>query len=316
MRWTHHKFLPGLFAAALTSLVLACSQAPSEEPSKEPAEDVASLQEQNETYREDTGTPKMEIELPQEDPLAAREAEMADRERELAQREAEMARQERQVARQPAPAPAPVTPRYEPEPAPQPEPAPVEGATEPSYEAAPAPQPAPTPVTVATGTSFSARLATDLSSETSQVGDRFTARLTSPLTGEGREAVPAGSIVEGRVVEAVATKKIGGQARLGLVFDSVVLPDGSRVPLSASLTEVGKSQTKEDAAKIGGGALAGAILGRIIGGGSKAKRGAVGAVVGGAIGTVLAAKDEGDPIELPAGTVLTLSLEAPLTAMR
>lgn len=303
MRTKMEKLTLGFLAAALASLSLACSETP-----REKSDDEAALYEQDldataesGTFREDTGEPSIAIELPEEDPTAEREAALVAREREVAQREAELAWRARQAAQQPAPQPAPEQLRYEPEPAREPE---------------PEPQPEPTPVTVAAGTSFSTELTTNLSSETSQVGDRFTALLASPLSGGGREAVPAGAVVEGRVVEVEATKKIGGRARLGLVFDTVVLPDGAQAPLSATLSEVGESQTKKDAIKIGAGTAAGALLGRVIGGGSKTKRSALGAIIGGAVGTVLAARDEGEPIELPAGTVLTLSLEAPLTVMR
>lgn len=304
MRKKIEKITLGLLVVPLAFVPLACGKTPAEE-----SDEVAALYEretdsaaEGETFTDRAGEQPMEIEVSEED-LAAddREAELTARERELAQREAEVAHRERhaaqEVAQQPAPQPAPEQPRYEP--APEPE-----------------PQPAPTPVTVAAGTSFDAELATSLSSETSQVGDRFTATLTSPLSGGGREAVPAGATIEGRVVEVQATRKIGGRARLGLAFDTVVLADGTQEPLSASISEVGESQAKEDAKKIGIGAVAGAILGRIIGGGSKTKRGTIGAIVGGAVGTVLAARDEGDPVELPAGTILMLDLEAPLTVMR
>lgn len=306
MRDTRAKLFLGLLIAALAVGSFACNRGPEDAPAAEdrtareegtgaPGEEVPGEETtDDEYYTEDTGASAVDIEDPAGDTLADREAELAARERELARREADLAQ------RDAAPAPAPSAPA-----------APSEQEWR---EREPAP--APTPVTVPAGTSFSVELASTLSSETSQVGDRFSARLASPLSVGGQEAAPAGSTVEGRVTEAKALKKIGGRARLALAFDRVVLPDGTSAPLAASLTQVGKSETKKDAATIGGSAAAGAILGRVIGGGSKSRRSAIGAAAGAAIGTAVAAKTEGETVQLPAGTVLTLALEAPLTVTR
>jgi hypothetical protein len=64
---------------------------------------------------------------------------------------------------------------------------------------------------------------------------------------------------------------------------------------------------KQDAGKIGIGAAVGAIIGGIIGGGQGAL---TGILIGG--GGVVAAT-EGKDVELPAGTVLRVRLDAPLT---
>lgn len=305
MRWTRAKFFLGLLIAALAVGSFACNRAPEGAPAEEdrtaredadraPGEEPADEATDDEYYTEDTGAPAVDIGEPDDDTLADREAEVAARERELARREAELAQ------RDSTPAPAPSEPA-----------APSEQEWRERE-----PEPAPTPVTVPAGTGFSVELASSLSSETSQVGDRFSASLSAPLSVGGEEAVPAGSTVEGRVTDAQALRKIGGKARLGLSFDRVVLPDGTSAPLAASLSQVGKSETKKDAATIGGSAAAGAILGRVIGGGSKSRRSAIGAAAGAAIGTAIAAKTEGEAIELSAGTVLTLALEAPLTVTR
>lgn len=298
MRYTRAKLFLGLLIAALAVGSFACNRGSQDAPS---AEDQTAREDttgatgeetaDEEFFTEDTGASAADIEDPAGDTMAGREAELAARERELARREADLAQ------RDAAPAPAPAAP-----------------AEQEWREREP--EPAPTPITVPAGTSFSAELTSSLSSETSQVGEPFSARLSSPLSVGGQVAVPAGSTVSGRVTEAKGLKKIGGRARLSLAFESVTLPDGSSSPLAASLTQVGKSETKKDAATIGGSTAAGAILGRVIGGGDKDERTAIGAVVGGAVGTAVAAKTKGETIELPAGTVLTLALDAPLTVTR
>ena len=78
--------------------------------------------------------------------------------------------------------------------------------------------------------------------------------VTRDVVQDGLVAIPAGSEVRGTVVDVVAAKKIGGQARLALDFDTLRLPAGEEVPLRSSIDYVGKRQTKKDAATIGGSA--------------------------------------------------------------
>jgi hypothetical protein len=55
--------------------------------------------------------------------------------------------------------------------------------------------------------------------------------------------------------------KVRDKARLGIRFTSVVLADGTRVPVETdTIFREGDSPTGESAAKIGGGAIGGAIL--------------------------------------------------------
>src|SRR5215211_890850 len=48
-----------------------------------------------------------------------------------------------------------------------------------------------------------------LSSKTSRVGDRFTATVTAPVTANGIEVIPAGSIIEGRVTQVTPARRMG-----------------------------------------------------------------------------------------------------------
>jgi hypothetical protein len=94
---------------------------------------------------------------------------------------------------------------------------------------------------------------------------------------------PAGAEVLGTVVEAVPLKKFGGQPKLSLQFESLEVTGGASVPVTATLVQQGKKQAGRDAAKIGGGAAAGAI------------------------GTAVAAKT-GKEVEIPAGTRVVVAL--------
>jgi len=218
--------------------------------------------------------------------LEQREADLAAREAEVAERERKAAEDQAKQNRPPAPRPA-----------------------------APAPPPAPTTVdvTLAAATPIEIEFISEVSSETAAVDDTFRARVTKDVTDGTRIVIPAGSEVGGRVTEAVSTKKFGGQARLGLAFDSLDLPSGQSVPIQASLMQAGKKQAGRDAAAIGGSAAAGALLGRIVSKKDRDKGTVIGAVVGAAVGTAVAAEMPGDPVVIGPGAVTVISLESPLT---
>jgi len=77
-----------------------------------------------------------------------------------------------------------------------------------------------------------------------------------------------------------------------------------------TITREAASTKGKDAAKIGVGAGAGAVIGGIIGGGSGA---ATGAAIGGGAGTATVLATKGDEVRLPAGTPVMVTLTAPHT---
>jgi serine/threonine-protein kinase len=173
--------------------------------------------------------------------------------------------------------------------------------------------PANIQVTVPEGTEIHLSLEAGVGSASSHVGDRITARIVDPVIAGERVALPAGSMVHGSVSDAVpATKglrqKAGG---LTLFFDRVVTPIGAGASISESLTRIGEGSGKKTAAAIGGGAAGGALLGRVLG--HSNRKAAVGSVLGGAIGTGIAAGTRGNDVDLPAGSPLTIILSRPLT---
>jgi len=153
----------------------------------------------------------------------------------------------------------------------------------------------------------------DLSSETSQAGDFVTATLVQDVIVDDLVAIAAGSEIQGVITQVVPTRKFGGQAQLQLSFDRLITVAGGDLPIAAVLELGGRRQKKKDAATIGGSAAGGAVLGRILNDKNRDQGTAVGAVVGAAIGAIVAANNKVDPVELPAGTPLVLTLDAPLT---
>ncbi len=122
------------------------------------------------------------------------------------------------------------------------------------------------------------QLKNTVSSETSQVEDRVEAQVARDVAVGGRVAIPAGSRVLGAVTLVERGGKMRDRARLGVRFHTLVLADGTTLPLQTdTVYREGESPASSSAAKMGGAAIGGAIVGAILGGGK-------GAVIGGATG--------------------------------
>ena len=126
------------------------------------------------------------------------------------------------------------------------------------------------------------------------------ARVTRDVKVGDRIAIPAGSKAFGEVTLVERGGKVRERARLGVRFTSVVLADGTRLPIHSG---------RESAAKIGGGAIGGAIIGGILGG---AKGAAIGGSIGGGAGTAAVMAGDRNHATLSAGTPLTVRIEDPV----
>ncbi len=172
------------------------------------------------------------------------------------------------------------------------------------------PPPPPKPAVLAAGTVITVRIDQSLGSDKSKTGDGFTATTTDPLKVQNGNSVPAGSAVQGTVVEAKAKGKIKGEARLKLALTAITV-NGKSYPIESSMLEsTAKGKGKRTTATTAGGAGLGAIIGGIAGGGKGA---AIGAAVGGGVGFVGGAFTGNKQIELPAETVLSFKLANSVT---
>ena len=150
---------------------------------------------------------------------------------------------------------------------------------------------------------------TFVTTDRAEVEDDVTARVSRDVMVARRVAIPAGSVVNGSVVMVERAGKLKGAARLGVRFHTVVLDNGLEVPIvTETVYREGRSRGRDNAARIGGGAVAGAILGAIFGGGRGA---AIGGAAGAAGGTAAAAAGDAEPATLPTGTTLTVRLSRP-----
>jgi hypothetical protein len=150
-----------------------------------------------------------------------------------------------------------------------------------------------------------------ISSEAAKVEDRVEARVTRDVRVGDRVAIPAGSLVQGSVTEVERGGKIKERAKLAIRFHTVVLADGSRLNIKTdSVVREGSSPANESAAKIGGAAVGGAILGAILGGGKGA---VIGGTVGAAGGTAATMAGGRNPAILPAGSTVSVRVQQPVT---
>jgi hypothetical protein len=150
-----------------------------------------------------------------------------------------------------------------------------------------------------------------ITSERAKVEDQVRARVTRDVKVRDHVAIPAGARAEGSITLVDKGGRLKDQARLGIRFHTIVLADGTRLPINTeTIYRDGESPTKESAAKIGGGAVGGAVLGAILGG----KKGAIiGSTVGAGAGGAAVAASEPNAATLPAGSTVTVRMSAPAT---
>jgi hypothetical protein len=174
---------------------------------------------------------------------------------------------------------------------------------------APAPVSAP-PVELPSGTLLEARLDQALSTQRNRPGDTFDATLETPVNVDGREIIPAGARVQGRVTTAHPSGHLEGRAVLGITLNSIQYR-GATIPITTSMdSRATEAHKKRNIEIIGGGAGVGALIGGLVGGGKGA---GIGAAAGGAAGTAGAAASGVQHVEIPAETVFTFRLKGPVS---
>ncbi len=185
--------------------------------------------------------------------------------------------------------------------------------------------------TLPAGTALDLKLNNTISTRSSQQGDNFTATVAAPVYSTSGDVllVPQGSTVAGTVASVQRSGSVSGKSQLQLNFQTLNLPDGSRLPLRAQVSQVGQgggiggaitgapsttaeggvqqSQTRNTVGTAAAGGAVGALIGAIAGGGKGA---GIGGLVGAGLGVVLASQ-RGN-LDLPAGTPMTVTLSQPV----
>ena len=175
-----------------------------------------------------------------------------------------------------------------------------------------------------TGTAVKMKLETTLATFSSKAGDQFSARVTEPVVVNGKTVIPIGATVEGRVTKTNEPRRIAGKPTIAISPENLVLPNGDRFMLNASLVDTnarhgtdvntegqfkGDGHDRKDLTEIGMGTGGGMLIGGLAGGGK-------GLLIGGTIGataTVAHWLGKHRSAVLPAGTELVMELNRPVT---
>jgi hypothetical protein len=172
------------------------------------------------------------------------------------------------------------------------------------------PEPKFVEVTVPASSVIGLQLDRAVSTETARLEDRVEARVTRDVVAGGHTAIPAGSRVLGSVTVVERGGKIKQQARLGVRFHTLVLANGTEIPLrSETIFRDGQSPSGESTRKIGGAAAGGAILGAILGGGKGAM---IGGATGAGAGTAAVMAGDRNAATLRSGEIVTIRLSEPV----
>ena len=177
----------------------------------------------------------------------------------------------------------------------------------------PPPPPAPKKLIIDQGTQLTVRLIDPIDSEKNQTGDTFRATLNAPLTSDGEEAVPAGVELVGHLVDVKSASKFSGKSDIVMQLDSLSSAGRTYSLQTDQYRKEGASRGKGTAEKVGGGAVIGSIIGALAGGGKGA---AIGAAAGAGVGGGAQAASKGGQIKLPSETVLSFTLQAPITVVQ
>jgi hypothetical protein len=161
-------------------------------------------------------------------------------------------------------------------------------------------------ITVPSETVIGVQVDTAVTSERARVEDRVEGHVTRDVAVGGRVAIPAGTKLLGSVTLVERGGKFKERARIAVRFHTAQMPDGSRVALqTTAVMREGSSPSRETAAKVGGSAVGGAILGAILGG---TKGAVLGGTAGAAGGTAVVAAGDRNAATLPAGTTVSIRL--------
>ena len=158
-------------------------------------------------------------------------------------------------------------------------------------------------VTVPVGTVVPLRMDTALSSNSSRVGDRFTATVFRPVLVDGRRALLEGAKVEGHVTGISTGERNRGQGSIAVQFDRIVLANATAIPIDATLmplSEEARQRMEQDVRyQQDSGRTRRALVFLGVGGGANATIGVAPAstgttTVGAVLGTLLGASERAE----------------------
>jgi len=162
--------------------------------------------------------------------------------------------------------------------------------------------------TVPAGTRITVRTDSQINSANAHVGQLFNANLARDLVVGGKTIAKAGAPAKGKVTYVKSSGRLHAPGQLAIRLTSIRLADDKALSVSTTgFHAKGKSHTKSNATKIGGGAAAGALIGGLAGGGKGAL---IGTAVGAGAGTGVAAATGKEEAVIHAETAITFTTTA------
>jgi hypothetical protein len=158
--------------------------------------------------------------------------------------------------------------------------------------------------TLLSGTQIDVVLGSQISSKTAGVGDGWHGTVQEGVALQNGGMIPAGSQVDG-VVTGVIPAKRGLRAMLDLGIRHINVNGRSEAITASTESVIAGSPRARNLGAIAGGAVAGALIGKMVGDGKNA---AVGALIGGGAATAVVATSDGYQVVLKSGTVMTFTV--------
>lgn len=178
---------------------------------------------------------------------------------------------------------------------------------------------------VPSGTQLPLVLHNSITTRNAQPGDPLYFETVFPVVLDSRVMIPAGSYVQGEIIEAKRPGRVKGRGEVRVRLTTLILPNGYTVKFDAVPKNAGTggNETTDKEGQINGdtdrasdagtvlkttgaGAGIGAIAGRSAGGAG------IGAAAGAAAGIATVLLTRGPEIELPRGTTVDIVLDRPL----
>jgi hypothetical protein len=177
-------------------------------------------------------------------------------------------------------------------------------STSDSQSAAPTTQPVKTQyVTMPTGTSITVTLVDSIDTDVQTSGTEFRATMTGPIVVDGHTLFATGAGARGMLTHVVESGHLKTPAELNYRLTSIQDGSGDWIAVStAIISEKMDSHTKREVGMIGGGAIVGGIVGKLV---DKKGSTEVGALAGAAAGTGLAVATGKRDIIHKAGSAVT-----------
>jgi len=184
-------------------------------------------------------------------------------------------------------------------------------------------------IVIPAGTKVPIKLENAISTKSNQQGDPVYAQTTFPVVLNDRIVIPAGTYVQGRIMQIKPAPRFKGRAEVMMHFTTLIYPSGYTVMLPGSIENapaVDKAKVKDKegtiradsdkgskAAEVAvpaaeGGAMAGGLA-------SGSRGGALaGAGLGAAVGVGIAMFSHGNEVKLMPGTTLEVVLQRDVAA--